>query len=153
MRYVMLDRITELKPGEIARGLKCVSLAEDYFVDHFPGIPVMPGALILESLAQLGGTLCEATMRERGHPKVNALLTMIDKAKFRTPARPGDRLELETTLLAASENAGQVQGLARIDGKIVAEAAITFAFVDVQNQKLLDERAQYLKVLLTGATE
>jgi 3-hydroxyacyl-[acyl-carrier-protein] dehydratase len=153
MRYVLLDRITLLKPGELATGLKCVSLAEDYFVDHFPGIPVMPGALILESLAQLGGTLCEATMRERGHPCVNALLTMIDKAKFRNPVRPGDRLELEARLLAASENAGQVQGLARVDGKVVAEAAITFAFVDVKNQRLLDERAEYLKVLLTGATE
>lgn len=153
MRYVLLDRITLLKPGELARGLKCVSLAEDYFVDHFPGIPVMPGALVLESLAQLGGTLCEATMRERGHPRVNALLTMIDKAKFRTPVRPGDRLELETTLAAASENAGEVKALARVDGKVVAEASITFAFVDVKNQKLLDERAQYLQVLLSGATE
>jgi 3-hydroxymyristoyl/3-hydroxydecanoyl-(acyl carrier protein) dehydratase len=113
----------------------------------------MPGALILESLAQLGGTLCEATMRERGNPRVNALLTMIDKAKFRNPVRPGDRLELETRLVAASENAGEVKGQARVDGKLVAEASITFAFVEVKNQKLLDERAEYLKVLLTGATE
>ncbi|MGC4117235.1 MAG: 3-hydroxyacyl-[acyl-carrier-protein] dehydratase FabZ [Myxococcales bacterium] len=133
--------------------MKAVSLAEDYFVDHFPGIPVMPGALILESLAQLGGTLCEATMRERGHPRVNALLTMIDKAKFRAPVRPGDRLELETKLVAASENAGEVMGQARVDGKLAAEALITFAFVDVKNQRLLDERAAYLKVLLSGATE
>ncbi|HEY3448908.1 MAG TPA: 3-hydroxyacyl-ACP dehydratase FabZ [Myxococcales bacterium] len=153
MRYVLLDRITELKPGTVAKGLKCVSLAEDYFVDHFPGIPVMPGALILESLAQLGGTLCEATMRERGHPRVNALLTMIDKAKFRNPVRPGDRLELETTLVAASENAGEVKGQAHVDGKLVAEATITFAFVDVKNEKLLQERAEYLQVLLSGASE
>jgi 3-hydroxyacyl-[acyl-carrier-protein] dehydratase len=153
MRYVLLDRITELKPPERATGVKCVSLSDDFFVDHFPGIPVMPGALILEGLAQLGGTLLEATMRERGHPKASALLTMIDRAKFRSPVRPGDRLELETTVLAFSENAGQVQGLARVEGKVVAEAAITFAFVEVQNEKLLASRAEYLKILLTGASE
>ena len=153
MRYVLLDRITELKPPERATGLKCVSLADDFFVDHFPGVPVMPGALILEGLAQLGGTLLEATMRERGHPTLSALLTMIDRAKFRNPVRPGDRLELETVVLAFSENAGQVQGTARVEGKVVAEAAITFAFVEVKNEKLLASRAEYLKILLTGASE
>jgi len=153
MRYVMLDRITELKPAERATGVKCVSLSDDCFVDHFPGIPVMPGALILEGLSQLGGTLLEATMRQRGHATVSALLTMIDRAKFRAPARPGDRLELETTVLAFTDNAGQVQGIARVEGKVVAEAAITFAFVEVKNEKLLAARAEYLKILLTGASE
>jgi 3-hydroxymyristoyl/3-hydroxydecanoyl-(acyl carrier protein) dehydratase len=153
MRYVMLDRITELKPAERATGVKCVSLSDDLFVDHFPGIPVMPGALILVGLSQLGGTLLEATMRQRGHATVSALLTMIDRAKFRAPARPGDRLELEATVLAFTDNAGQVQGLARVDGHVVAEAAITFAFVEVKNEKLLAARAEYLKILLTGASE
>ncbi len=57
MRYILLDRITVLDPPEMASGIKCVSLADDMFVDHFPGHPIMPGALILESLAQLGGVL------------------------------------------------------------------------------------------------
>ncbi len=153
MRYVLLDRITALKPPELATGVKCVSLSDDFFVDHFPGIPVMPGALILEGLSQLGGTLLEATMRERGQPTVSALLTMIDKAKFRNPVRPGDKLELETRTVAVSDNAGQVKGVARVDGKKVAEALITFAFVDVKNRKLLESRAEYLKILLTGASE
>jgi len=153
MRYVLLDRITALEPPERATGVKCVSLSDDFFVDHFPGIPVMPGVLILEGLAQLGGTLLEATMRERGQPRWSALLTMIDKAKFRSPVRPGDKLELETRALAVSDNAGQVRGIAKVDGKKVAEALLTFAFVDVKNQKLLASRAEYLKILLTGASE
>lgn len=153
MRYVLLDRITALKPPEMAAGIKCVSLGEDYFVDHFPGIPVMPGALILESMAQLGGTLLEATMREQGRPDLNALLTMIDRAKFRTPVRPGDRLELEVRMLSFSEDAGQVRAQARVDGKLVAEADVTFALVKVPNQKLVDSRREYLKVLLSGSTE
>jgi 3-hydroxyacyl-[acyl-carrier-protein] dehydratase len=153
MRYILLDRITELHPPERAVGVKCVALSEDFFLDHFPGIPVMPGSLILEGLSQLGGTLLEATLRERGLPAVSALLMMIDQAKFRSPVRPGDRMELETRVLAVSDNAGQVQGYARVDGKVVAEAKITFAFVEVKNQKLLESRAEYLKLLLTGATE
>src|SRR5690242_1268310 len=65
VRYVLLDRITTLEPPELARGIKCVSLADDVFVDHFPGHPVMPGVLVVEALAQLAGVLLEATMRER----------------------------------------------------------------------------------------
>jgi 3-hydroxymyristoyl/3-hydroxydecanoyl-(acyl carrier protein) dehydratase len=153
MRYVLLDRITLLKPPELATGVKCVSLSDDLFVDHFPGIPVMPGALILEGMAQLGGTLLEAAMRDKGKPDVSALLTMVERAKFRTPVRPGDRMELEARTLAFSDNAGQVEASAKVEGKLVAEAIITFAFVEVKNQKLLQSRAEYLKVLLTGATE
>ena len=83
MRYVLLDRITSLEPPEFAAGVKCVSLSDDIFADHFPGHPVMPGALILEALAQLGGVLLEATLRQRGRSDLHALLTMVDKAKFK----------------------------------------------------------------------
>src|SRR5262249_59979783 len=80
MRYVLLDRITALEPPERARGVKCVTLADDVFADHFPGHPVMPGALTLESLAQLGGVLCEATMRLRGRNDLHALLVAVERA-------------------------------------------------------------------------
>ena len=83
MRYILLDRITQLSPPEVARGIKCVSLSDDIFTDHFPGFPVLPGALIVESMAQLAGVLLEATMRERGRHDLHALLTMADRAKFR----------------------------------------------------------------------
>jgi 3-hydroxymyristoyl/3-hydroxydecanoyl-(acyl carrier protein) dehydratase len=153
MRYVLIDRITSLKPPEVATGLKCVSLAEDYFADHFPGIPVMPGALQLEGLAQLGGTLLEATLRERGQGHLSALLTMIDRAKFRTPVRPGDRLELECRVLHVNDDGGRVQATGRVEGKVVTEAEITFAFVAVNNERLLKSRREYLNILLTGASE
>ena len=152
MRYILLDRITLLKPPELATGVKCVSLSDDFFVDHFPGIPVMPGALILEGLAQLGGTLLEATLRERGEPEMSALLTMIDRARFRAPVRPGDRLELETRTVHSSENGGLVDGSARVEGKLMAEARITFAFVRIDNPRLLASRREYLDILLTGSS-
>jgi len=153
MRYILLDRITSLKPPELATGVKCVSLSDDFFVDHFPGIPVMPGALILEGMSQLGGTLLEAILREQGRPEMSALLTMIDRAKFRAPVRPGDRLELEARNLAVNEDGGRIAGSARVEGKLVAQAEITFAFVKPENRRLLESRREYLNLLLTGSTE
>ena len=153
MRYVLLDRITSLKPPALATGIKCVSLADDCFVDHFPGHPVMPGALILEALAQLGGVLVEATMREAGRHDLHALLTMVDRAKFRRLVRPGDRLDLETQGLATSEDGGQVKGLARVDGQLAAEAQLTFAFARVEHPKLLARRREVLNIWLYGSSE
>lgn len=153
MRYVLLDRITRLVPAEVAQGVKCVSLADDIFVDHFPGHPVMPGALIIESLAQLGGVLVEATLRERGRNDLHALLTMVDRAKFRRLVRPGDKMELETRLITAREEGGQVRATASVEGQLVAEAELTFAFAEVKSEKLRARRREVLNVWLTGAAE
>lgn len=153
MRYILLDRITELQPPEVARGLKCVSLSDDIFTDHFPGYPVLPGALILEGLAQLAGVLLEATMRQRGRHNLHALLTMADRAKFRQVVRPGDRLELEARVLRVTEDGGQAQAWARIGDKVVAEAQLSFAFATVTNPAVLAKRREYLNIWLTGSAE
>jgi 3-hydroxyacyl-[acyl-carrier-protein] dehydratase len=153
VRYILLDRITELAPPEHARGVKCVSLSDDIFVDHFPGHPIMPGALILESMAQLAGVLLEATMRTRDRHDLHALLTMADRAKFRRVVRPGDKLELEARALAATEDGGQAQAFARVDGQVVAEAQLTFAFAQVTNPKILAKRREFLDIWLTGSAE
>jgi len=153
MRYVLLDRITALEPPERARGIKCVTLADDIFADHFPGHPVMPGALTLEALAQLGGVLCEATMRQRGRHDLHALLVSVKRAKFRRLVRPGDRIELEATALRVSEDGGQVRGTAHVDGQLVAEGELTFAFAEVKHPKLLERRREVLNVWLHGSTE
>jgi len=153
MRYVLLDRITALQPPKVATGVKCVSLADDIFVDHFPGHPVMPGALILEALAQLGGVLVEATMRSRGRFDLHALLTMVDKARFTTMVRPGDRLELEAHGKNASEDGGRVHAVAKLDGKVAAEAELTFVFAHVTQPKLIERRREVLNIWLTGSSE
>lgn len=153
VRYVLLDRITTLQPPELAKGVKCVSLSDDIFVDHFPGHPVMPGALIVEAMAQLAGVLVEATMRERGRHDLHALLTMIDRAKFRQVVRPGDRLELEAKGLTVTEDGGQAQAWARLDGQVAAEAQLTFVFAPVTNPVVLARRREVLNVWLTGSAE
>jgi 3-hydroxymyristoyl/3-hydroxydecanoyl-(acyl carrier protein) dehydratase len=153
MRYVLLDKITLLEPPKIAIGVKCVSLADDIFVDHFPGHPVMPGALILEALAQLGGVLVEATMRNQGRSDLHALLTMVDKARFKKLVRPGDRLELKAHGKNASEDGGRVHATAYLEGELAAEADLTFVFARVTQPKLLDKRQELLNIWLSGSSE
>jgi 3-hydroxymyristoyl/3-hydroxydecanoyl-(acyl carrier protein) dehydratase len=153
MRYVLLDRITELAPPERARGVKCVSLSDDTFADHFPGHPVMPGALVIESLAQLGGVLCEATMRQRGRNDLHALLVGVERAKFRRLVRPGDKLELEARVLLVQEAGGQVRATAQVDGQLAVEAELSFAFAEVKHEKLVARRREMLNVWLHGSSE
>ena len=144
----MVDRRGKLRGG--ALGVKCVSLTEDVFADHFPGHPIFPGALIVEALAQLCGVLLEATLRDRGHHDLHALLTMIDKAKFRQAVRPGDKLELEARGLAASEDGGRCKGMAKVDNQLVAEAELTFALAKVDNPTLIARRREALDLWLHG---
>jgi 3-hydroxyacyl-[acyl-carrier-protein] dehydratase len=147
----MLDRITELSPGQVARGVKCVSLSDDLFGEHFPGHPIMPGALLVESMAQLGGVLLEATLRQRGRHDLHALLTMIDRTKFRRAVRPGDRLELEAKVETATEDGGRVKAWARLDGALAAEAELGFAFAHVTDPTLIARRREHLNVWLYGS--
>jgi 3-hydroxymyristoyl/3-hydroxydecanoyl-(acyl carrier protein) dehydratase len=153
MRYIQLDRITLLQAPELARGIKCVSLAEDIFADHFPGHPIMLGAMVIESMAQLGGVLLEASMRARGRHDLHALLVTVDKTKFRQQVRPGDKIELECSTLVVNEDGGQVRALARVDENLVAQAELGFALLRVTNPKLLAQRREVLNVWLTGSAE
>src|SRR5215470_12536031 len=153
MRYLLLDRILELRPPERAVGVKCVSLADDVFVDHFPGHPILPGALIVEGMAQLGGVLLEQTVKQRGLAERHAILTIIERAKFRRPVKPGDRMELEAQVIACREEGGQVRAAARVDGQLAAEAELTFAFAPVTSPAVSARRAEYLRIWLSGASE
>ncbi len=153
MRYFLIDRITRITPGESAEGVKCVSLADDVFADHFPGHPIMPGALLLEAMAQLGGVLAEATLRERGRHDLHALLSMVDRAKFRVMVRPGDRVILEAKAENVRDEGAQVRGFARVEGKLAAEAELTFVFAQVTNPVVLARRKEILNIWLTGSAE
>ncbi len=124
---VLVDRILELDPGERAVGLKNVTANEQFFVGHFPGNPVMPAVLILESMAQIGGVMLLSAVDE---PDKIPLFTGVDKARFRSPVRPGDQLITECTLEHRHGLVGRVRAVARVDGKVVAEATYLYALVD-----------------------
>ncbi|MGE5243092.1 MAG: 3-hydroxyacyl-ACP dehydratase FabZ family protein [Betaproteobacteria bacterium] len=139
MRFVLIDRIDRLEPGRRAEGHKQVSPDEDYFRDHFPGYPIVPGVIVLESLAQLGGRLVEATVRDASGRRVLPVLARVDHAKFLQPVRPGDRLDLEVGLAALSEDAARVTGTARVAGRRAASAEIMYAVLDTAQGARLDE--------------
>jgi 3-hydroxyacyl-[acyl-carrier-protein] dehydratase len=153
VRFLLLDRITDLSPPTSATGVKCVSLAEPWTLDHFPGHPVFPGALILEGMAQLGGVLLEATLRGRGHVDRHAILLAADRVRFRAAVFPGDRLEHHATLEHANEDGGRVVTESRREGAKVAEASLTFAVVPVTNPVVLARRREVLHLWLHGSTE
>ncbi len=107
-----------------------IAADEEYFRDHFPGYPVVPGVLVLESLAQLGGRLVEATVRETSGRRILPMLGKAEHVKFLRPVRPGDRLDLTVDLLAVGDDAARVTGVARVGRRKVAVADIMYALVD-----------------------
>ena len=129
-RYPMLlvDRITHFESMKHAIGFKNLSMNEHFFQGHFPGQPLMPGVLQIEALAQLGGTII---LGPDDFLRRTAFLTGIDKAKFRRPVVPGDRLDMEVTMLRARSNMGWVSAEAKVDGKLSCSAQLMFSVQEV----------------------
>jgi len=152
MRFYLLDRITECVPGEVARGIKNVTLSEDFMEEHFAGIPVMPGTLILESLAQLSGYLLAVTQYPDDPHKHKAVLSTVEKAKFRKVVRPGDQLALESRLLSIREDAGKVECTASVMEDIVVTTRLMFYFADLKNEVLEANRREIFSIWRTGAS-
>ena len=124
-RYPMLliDRVEELVDGERVVAKKNVTINEPFFQGHFPHEPVMPGVLIVEAMAQAGAVALLSLEQFRGK---TAYFGGIDKAKFRQKVTPGDTLMLEVEIIKVKANAGIGKGVAKVDGKKVAEAELTF---------------------------
>ncbi|HVJ94507.1 MAG TPA: 3-hydroxyacyl-ACP dehydratase FabZ [Labilithrix sp.] len=127
--FVMVDRVTELAHNERIRGHKCVSMNEPWFAGHFPGHPIMPGVLIIESLAQIGGILAHAS-EPLDATKSVFYVVGIDKAKFRRPVAPGDRLDLAVSVLHRRTSVWKFRGEASVDGAACAEGELIMSVVD-----------------------
>lgn len=124
--FLLVDRVIELKIGESIRAYKNVTMNEPFFQGHFPGAPVMPGVLILESLAQTGGILAASSSEGNLEGKL-FLFTGLDHVKFRRQVIPGDRLDLECANMRMKLNLCKLEGRAYVDGKLACEALITAA--------------------------
>ena len=126
--FILIDRIIEIEPAKSCTALKNVTINEPYFHGHFPDQPVMPGVLILESMAQAGAFL---TLNSVDNPmSKNMFFSAVEKAKFRKPIIPGDRVRVEMELLKIRMNAVKLRGNAYVDDKIVTEAIIMANIVD-----------------------
>lgn len=123
---LMIDRIVEVEAGRRAVAIKCVSVNEPHFVGHYPGQPIMPGVLILEAMAQVGGIALVGHVESGKIP----LLAGVEKARFRRPVVPGDRLEIESSIVRSRGTLCKIQSVARVDDKVAAEAELLFTIVD-----------------------
>jgi 3-hydroxyacyl-[acyl-carrier-protein] dehydratase len=126
MRWIWIDRFLEFNSGKSARAVKNLSRAEDYFADHFPGWPVMPGTLMLEGLAQAGGIL----VGEVNAFKEKVVLGKIPKAVFHREAMAGEQLIYEVEILHLRPEGASLGGRVLSDGALVVEAEIFYAYLD-----------------------
>jgi len=124
--FLLVDRIIALD-SQRAVGIKNVTINEPFFQGHFPQRPVMPGVLLIEAMAQVAGIITLHAPEHRGR---YVYLTGVEKTKFRRPVVPGDQLVITAEILRMRANYGQVGGTITVEGKTVAEAELTFAFVD-----------------------
>ena len=131
--FLLVDRITELTPGEYIEGFKNVSISEPVFQGHFPDHPIYPGVMILEGMAQAGGVLAFKSMdgvsREEIQNKVVYFMS-IDKAKFRVPVTPGDQLVYKISVMKHKGPVWQLEAKAYVDDKVVAQAELKAMIVD-----------------------
>jgi 3-hydroxyacyl-[acyl-carrier-protein] dehydratase len=127
--FLLIDRVVDLVPGESATGIKNVSVNEPFFAGHFPNHPVMPGVLIIESMAQTSAVLVVTTLGPEAAGKVVYFMS-IDGAKFRRPVMPGDQLRVEVTRKQRRGPVWKFQGVAKVDDVVVAEAVYSAMIMD-----------------------
>lgn len=130
--FQLVDRVLEIEEGQRIVALKNVTINEPFFRGHFPELPVMPGVLICEALAQTGALLIYRS--SDGVPAGSVVvLTGIDEARFRKPVLPGDQLRLEVTLVKHRRPLWRMKGAVRVDGQLVAEAELSLT--ETQREK------------------
>ena len=131
--FLLLDRVTALTPGETLTGFKNVTIGEQIFEGHFPGHPIYPGVMILEGMAQAGGILAFKSIGDMTEDEAAAKVVYfmsIDKAKFRSPVKPGDRLEYRIRVIKNKGSIWVLEGKAYVDDALVSEAELKAMIVD-----------------------
>jgi 3-hydroxyacyl-[acyl-carrier-protein] dehydratase len=121
--FILIDRILKLVPGESVKALKNVTMNEPFFQGHFPGVPIMPGVLIVEAMGQAGGVLAFAS-QPRKEVKELVYFSGLDSVRFRKPVVPGDQLIFEIKVLKQRSKVFKMSGIALVDNKKVAEAEL-----------------------------
>ncbi len=123
--FLLIDRVVELEVGESIRGYKNITVNEELFNGHFPGQPIFPGVLILEAMAQLSGVLAFETKDKRPADGVNYLFGGVEKARFRRPVIPGDRLDMVSKIIADRSRMMKFECSAYVDEALACSAVLS----------------------------
>lgn len=126
--FLLIDRIIDLTPRERIVAIKNVTINEPYFQGHFPNLPIMPGVLIVEAIAQAGGALLLTEVEDRDDKLM--VFTGIERARFRRPIIPGDQVRIEVDVKSWRMNAVRMEGRAFVGEKRVAEATVTCQLIE-----------------------
>jgi len=146
MRFFLIDRITRWEVGASAEATKSVALSEDFFDDHFPRRPVMPGVLILEGMAQLSGLLLEASLGQKYGKSAKAVVTVLERTKFRSLVKPGDVLTYRADVVSVNEAGGKVKASALRAGSLVTSTEMLFGFKYVDDPQLDEKRRRLMEI-------
>lgn len=133
--FLLVDRVVEIEPGRRIVALKNVTINEPFFSGHFPGRPIMPGVLLCEAVVQAGGILAHATAAEGSGKGTIAMLTALDRARFRQRVTPGDQLRLEVEVVRRRGPFWKMRGAALVAGKVAAELEFTVALTGERDPK------------------
>jgi 3-hydroxyacyl-[acyl-carrier-protein] dehydratase len=153
MRFFLIDRITDWQVGVAAEATKNIALSEDFFDDHFPRRPVMPGVLMIEGMAQLAGLLLEASLQAQLGRDAKAVLTVIERTKFREMVRPGDTLTYRAEVIAVNADGGKAAAQATLNGRVVVTTGLVFAFKYIDDPALETRRAELMRIWLPEAPQ
>ena len=127
--FLLVDRVVEVEVGKRIVAIKNVTVNEPFFAGHFPGYPIMPGVLLCEAVVQAGGILARLTSTEvDDQAQMLAMLTSLDRVRFRQKVTPGDQLRLEVETVRRRGAFWKMRGVARVDEKTAAELEFTVAF-------------------------
>jgi 3-hydroxyacyl-[acyl-carrier-protein] dehydratase len=153
MNFYLIDKVKEIKVGESASGIKSWSLDNQIFDSHFPGFPTVPGVLLTESMAQLSGVLIEQSYNKDYKKKGNIfpILSIIQKAKFRSFVEPGDQCIIETSLISIDVTRATTKTITKVGDKIVCEATLSFVIggeKDIKKNPFLKKRQLYYHNIL-----
>ena len=126
--FLLVDRVTEVEGGKYIKGYKNVSANEHFFEGHFPGMPIFPGVLIIEAMAQVGGLLLMDSI-EKPEDKVVYFMSL-DNVKWRRPVTPGDQIRFELEMVQFRRHVCRMRGVGLVEGQVVAEAEMMARIVD-----------------------